>query len=167
MATIAPKYFEAIYPGVDGAEGRVFSAAEEASQSFGKKAPVVLDSGELELVADTGASMIGLSLQAASGTTDTQIEYVLILSGAELWSGSSSAAGANSHTTAITSLFADNVSFIASTVSGQTAKTVIDFSDTTNEWITTVAIDPRYTLGDTGGRYIFRWNPAKLIHSDV
>ncbi|KKK64744.1 hypothetical protein LCGC14_2981140, partial [marine sediment metagenome] len=73
MATIGVKDFE-LTSFSEADAGYVYEYEEEASQTFLKKQPVVLDnsSGEVEVAADTG-QILGFSLKAATTTTGSLI----------------------------------------------------------------------------------------------
>ena len=159
MATLGVKYFEAVSMSEYEA-GLVFEYPEEASQTFKYKAPVVFDgsSGEIEIAVDTGF-LYGLSLLAATGTTGTSIP-VQVLTPNSVWAGTLSTAGA----TVITALtdVGQQYSWILSTVTGETAKTVVDQADTTTPHCLIIALDPRDAVGDNNGRVLFMWERTAL-----
>lgn len=159
MATLGVKYFEVTIGGEDQ-WGLVFSYPEEASQTFKLKAPVLFDatSGEIEIAVDTGFHF-GLALEAASGTTGTLID-VLISTSIQVVAGTLSDAGATV-ITAVTDVGRE-YSYILSTVTGETAKTVVDQADTTTPSCLIIALDPRDPTGDNNGRVLFMWNPDEL-----
>lgn len=161
MATLGIKKFEATFD-IENYSGRVRTYQEEASQTFKKMDPVTFDatSKEIELAVDTTHSWVGFALEDASGTTGTEIQ-VLVVSQDMWFSVSTSAAGAAA-ATAYTDL-GILCSFIKSSESGETDKTVLDLSDTTNDFFEIVDYDRRDDLADTNGRYIVRPNPAYLV----
>ena len=160
MATLGVKGFELVF--IDEYDaGNVFHYLEEASQTFKAKDPVVLDatSKEVELAADTNPEWVGFALEDASGTAGTEIE-VLVVQPTMYFSVSVSTAGA-ALATAVTHV-GTFCSFIKSTETGETDKTVLDIADTTNDFFEVVALDTRDEVGDTNGRVIVRPNPAYL-----
>jgi hypothetical protein len=83
---------------------------------------------------------------------------VLLADRIQLWSGNKSTAGASA-VTALTDL-GDLIDWLASTETGQTAKTVLDTGS--QNMFEIVALDPRDAVGDTGGRLIFRVEDGKV-----
>lgn len=159
MATVGIKYFELTLNGPEGdAAGLIFQYPEEASQTFLKKQPVVFDatSGEIEVAVDTTIAS-GMSLEAASGTTGTLIS-VMLFTYDQFWSGNVSTAGA-ARVSALTDV-GRSFDWLASAVSGQTAKTVFD--DAGTSFFDSYALDPRDAVGDTNGRILCRVATGKI-----
>ncbi len=138
---------------------------ETAGQTVSKGHPVVLDSaGRVKLAVDTETGPFGIAAADFSGTTDALLR-VNILNHGDIYSASGSAAGAT-RTTIRTDVGA-KVSWILSSVSGETTKAVLDFSDTTgdagNVGPVFEVIDLLDAVGVVDGRYLFRlgngdWN---------
>ena len=102
---------------------------EAASQSFVKGDPVVLNaSGQVQLAVDTG-NHFGIAAEDASGVTNTVLR-VIVLGFVDIVRVSQSNAGAaqNSAQTQV----GLRCSYIKSSVTGQTTKTVLDTADTGN-----------------------------------
>ena len=102
---------------------------ETAGQTVSKGHPVVLDSaGRVKLAVDTETGPFGIAAADFSGTTDALLPVTIITQG-DLWIASGSAAGAT-RTVARTDVGL-KVSWILSTITDNTTKAVLDFSDTT------------------------------------
>ena len=158
MATIGIKFFELTLNGPEENAGLIFDYPEEASQTFLKKQPVVFDasSGEIEVATDTGIAA-GMSLEAASGTAGTMI-LVQLFTYDQFWSGNVSTAGA-ARVSAVTDI-GRSFDWLASSVTGQTAKTVFDDAGTAQ--FDCYALDPRDVVGDTSGRLLVRVAAGKI-----
>jgi hypothetical protein len=129
---------------------------EAATQTFAKGDPVNLTTGGLvEAAADTG-SVLGLALEAASGTTSNSVSVLIINPWSDLFTASVSAAGATA-TSAQTDVGL-HCSWVKSTQTGETAKTVIDRSDVTTPGLE--MLGPYDPIGTVDGRMIFRWVPS-------
>lgn len=131
---------------------------EAAAQSFKKGDPVKLNtSGQVLIAVDTEGS-IGIADEDATGTTNTVLS--VILSNVDDWfSASASEAGAT-HTLAQTDVGL-RCSYIKSTVTGETAKTVVDLSDTQADVLHVIGL--RDPVGTVDGRVYFRWEAAQRI----
>jgi len=130
----------------------VRSYPEQASETFTKGDPVILDTaGRIGAAADTG-NVFGIALQDASGTTDTPIR-VLIVGHEDIFRASASAAGATR--TVTRSDVGLRCSYIKSTISGQTAVMTLDTSDTTTP--SCEILDVRDPVGTVDGEYYFRF----------
>ena len=126
---------------------------EAASETFVKGDPVKLDTaGRVLLAVDTeGPGVFGLANADASGTTDALVSITVLTLG-DLVSASGSAAGATR--TVIRTDVGLQVSWIKSTITGQTTKSVLDISDvTTPTW---EIIDVLDDVGVVDGRYVAR-----------
>jgi hypothetical protein len=131
---------------------------EEASQTFKRGDPVKLDNtGEIEAAVDTGGS-IGYADKDASGTTGTLIPVVL-WNQDDLFTASLSEAGAT-HTLVQTDV-GERCSWIKSSVSGETDKTVVDLSDTQGDVVEIVGL--RDPVGTVDGRVYFRIVATQII----
>lgn len=141
---------------------------EAAAQTVSKGHPVVLDSaGRVKLAVDTETGPFGILLEDFSGTTDNLVRVAVITQG-DLWIASGSAAGATRDV--IRTDVGAKVSWILSSVSGETTKAVLDFSDTTgdagNLGPAFEVLDIYDPVGTTDGRYVFRigngdWNSVR------
>ena len=132
---------------------------ETASQAFFKGDPVKLDTAGRVLIAlDTeGPGVLGIANGDASGTTDALVGVTLLTLG-DIVSASASAAGATR--TVTRSDVGLQCSWIKSSVSGETDKSVLDASDTTTPtWEIIDVLDP---VGTVDGRYL-----ARLIATPV
>lgn len=138
----------------------IVEAPEDSSQSYKIGTPVVYDaSGDgFKTATDTVAALSGIALADATNVTSgfTTIP-VVIPTALDIFSATIGSAGANgtAHHDDDTA-FVDAYSWIASTETGETTKYTVDVADTTNEWITVIALDPRDASGTTGGRVLFR-----------
>ena len=138
---------------------------ETAGQTVAKGHPVVLDgAGRVKLAVDTETGPFGIANADFSGTTDALLPVTIITQG-DLWIASGSAAGAT-RTVARTDVGL-KVSWILSTITDNTTKAVLDFSDTTgdagNMGPVFEVIDVYDAVGTVDGRYVFRigagdWN---------
>jgi len=130
---------------------------EAAAQSFKRGDPVKLVAGKVTLAVDTEGSY-GISKRDASGVTDTKIQ-VIVHNFDDLYTASLSAAGATS-TLAVTNVGV-RCSYIKSTITGNTTKTVVDLSDAQTDVLVIVGLkDP---VGTVDGRVYFRWLNAQFI----
>lgn len=160
MATLGVKTFELTEFGESDA-GWVFSYKEDASMSFKKKDPVVLEdgSGQVENAVET-AGFLGLALENASGVENTDI-LVLVVNRHMIFSCSVSNNGA-AQATALSQV-GRRYGYIKSSVTGSTNLTTVDINDTTNDNWEVIALDPRDAVGDINGRVLVRAVDAKLI----
>ncbi len=141
---------------------------EAAGQTFVKGDPVALDTaGRVKLAVDTETGPAGIANGAASGTTDALVS-VTLLTRADILAASSSAAGATRTVTRSDVGF--KLSWIKSTVSGETTKSVLDNSDTAgdagNLGPAFEIIDILDAVGVVDGRYLCRlgmgdWNSLR------
>lgn len=161
MATLGVKTFELTKFGEQEA-GYIFPYPEDASQSYKKGDPVVLEdgSGQVLLATDT-AGFLGIAWQDASGVENT-VRLVLVVTPQMVFSVSIAGAAGIAAVTAQANVGV-RYSYVKSGVAGSTTKTVIDSSDTTNDNWEVIGLDPRDALGDTNGRLLVRAVPAKLI----
>jgi hypothetical protein len=137
------------------------SYPEAATQTFAKGDPLKLTTGGLiEIATDVDQSIFGIALEAASGTTSDPVAVLVINPWSDIFSASISAAGATA-TSAQTDVGLA-MSFIKSTQTGETAKMVLDRSDTTTPSVEVIgAKDP---IGTVDGRMYFRWIPIASMH---
>jgi hypothetical protein len=164
MATLGVKGVElwSTGPHIDG---RIVKGREKASQSFKKGDFLSTDTnGVVRIAVDTESGIYALALEDASGTTNNEVD-ILLLDGTMLFSASVSAAGAAA-ATAITNVGL-RCSWIRSTVTGETNKNVIDTSDTTTPDLEIMMYDRRDPLGDTNGRLIFRVIESRILARGV
>jgi hypothetical protein len=164
MATLGVKRIELVN-GDEYQYGSVYEYPEAAAQTFKKKDFVNTASGQVKLAVDTESGNFGLALEDASGTTDALVE-ILLINSSMIFSGTLSAAGAATATVQATHVGLQ-CSWIKSTVTGETTKTVVDASDTTTPSLEIILLDPRDPVGDTNGRVYFRVLPAFLIARGV
>jgi hypothetical protein len=131
---------------------------EDASETFKKGDPVKLGTdGQLTIAVDTEGSL-GIAEQNASGTENTEIR-VTVHNFDDLYTASLSEAGAT-HTLAQSDVGL-RCSYIKSTISGETTKTVVDASDTQSDVLVIVGLkDP---VGTVDGRVYFKWLPTQFI----
>lgn len=150
MAVYAFRWVRSAHP---SSGPNVIHYPEAASQTFKKGDPVKLDTaGRVLLAVDTeSAGVFGLADADASGTTDATVPIV-VLSIGDIVSASGSAAGATRDV--IRTDVGLQCSYIKSTVTGETAKTVLDISDTTTP--TWEILDNKDAVGTTDGRYYAR-----------
>ena len=136
----------------------VLTYPEDASQTFAVGDPVKLDTaGQVLLAVDTEGSH-GIAKRAASGVENTDIQ-VTLHNPDDLYTASASEAGAT-HTLAQSDVGL-RCSYIKSTVTGETTKTVVDLSDTQADVLEVVGLkDP---VGTVDGRVYFRWVRAQII----
>lgn len=153
MATLGVKTFELTRFGEYEA-GSVYSYPEAASQSFKVGDPVKLNSsGQVLLGVDTESGIFGIAWEDASGTTDNEV-LILVLNADMIFSVSQSNAGAAQ--ASAQSQVGLQCSWIKSTVSGETTKSVIDTADTTTPAFEIIGLDSRDAVGDTNGRVLVR-----------
>lgn len=130
---------------------------EAAAQTYKRGDPVVLDTaGRVKIAVDTG-DVFGIADKDAKGTTDTA-SPIIVIDDSVIFSASVSAAGATAN-----SAQADvglRCSYIKSTITGETAKTVIDTSDVTNLNIDILDLYDAAATAD--GRYFFRFVRNKV-----
>jgi hypothetical protein len=160
MATLGVKTFELTKFGELEA-GYIFPYKEDASQSFKRMDPVVLESGsgQVQIAVET-AGFLGLAWQDASGTENTEL-LVLVVTPQMIFSCSVSNDGA-AQATALTQV-GIRYGYKKSSVTGSTTLTTVDVNDTTNDNWEVIGLDPRDPVGDTNGRVLVRAVPAKLI----
>ncbi len=139
---------------------------EAAAQSATLKGdPVKLDTaGRVLLAVDTEGETVedlggfyGFAAQDMSGTTDAIVKILLAQPG-DIFAVSASAAGATR--TVIRSDVGLRCSWIRSTVSGETTKSVLDVSDTTAKQLHFEIIDTLDAVGTVDGRYLARVSPT-------
>jgi hypothetical protein len=125
---------------------------EAATQTFVKGDPVKIDSaGRVLLAVDTETGPFGIANGDASGTTDALVSVTVLTLG-DILSASGSAAGATR--TVTRSDVGLRCSWIKSSISGETTKSVIDVNDTTTPaW---EILDNLDAVGVTDGRYLVR-----------
>jgi hypothetical protein len=125
---------------------------EAASQSFKKGDPVKLNtSGQVLLAVDTESGPWAIANADASGTTNAEVGVTLMTVG-DVFVASASAAGATR--TVTQSDVGLQCSWIKSTVTGETDKSVLDQADTTTPSFEIV--DTYDDVGTVDGRYEFR-----------
>jgi len=131
---------------------------EEASQTFKKGDPVKLDTtGEIEASVDTGGSL-GIAGRDATTVTGSEIPVTLFNSH-DVFTASASEAGATH--TLVQGDVGLRCSWIKSTVTGETAKTVVDLSDTQGDVFEVVGL--RDPVGTVDGRVYFRVVNSQII----
>ena len=126
---------------------------EAAAQTFVKGDPVVLNvSGQVLLAVDTG-NIHGIADEDASGTTDNRVKVIVINPDTDVYVASQSNAGAeqNSAQTQV----GLQCSFIKSTVTGQTTKTVLDTADVGN--LNCEILELKDPAGTPNGEVYFRF----------
>lgn len=130
----------------------------KSGQSFKKGDPVKLDTnGQLLIAVDTEGS-IGIADEDAPSTA-LELTSVILSNVDDWFSASASEAGAT-HTLAQTDVGL-RCSYIKSTVTGETAKTVVDLSDTQADVLHVIGL--RDPVGTVDGRVYFRWEAAQRI----
>lgn len=109
---------------------QVIRYPEAAAQTFVKGDPVKIDTaGRVLLAVDTeGPGIAGIADEDATGTTDNRIKVTLTLLGDVLRASQSNAGAAQDSAQTQVGL---QCSWIKSSVSGQTTKSVLDTADTT------------------------------------
>ena len=143
----------------------VLGYPEAAGEAFKKGDPVKLDAaGRVLLAVDTQGNTVpdlagfyGFAGADASGTTDAIVKIVVVQP-TDLFAVSASAAGATR--TVIRSDVGLECSWIKSTVSGETDKSVIDVSDTTAKQLHFQILDTLDAVGTVDGRYLVRVSPT-------
>jgi hypothetical protein len=138
----------------------IVEGVESDSQTYLKGTPVVFDASNpgRKIATDSVAALSGIV--QADGTNVTSghaVQAVIVPTALDVFSATIAAAGTNGtaeHDLATGAV--DAFSWIASAESGETAKYTVDTSDTTNEWITVIGLDPRDASGTSGGRVLFR-----------
>ncbi len=150
MAVFAFEWVRSAHP---SSGPQVANYPETAGQTFAKGDPVKLDTaGRVLLAVDTeGPGVFGIANAAASGTTDAALSVTLLTLG-DILSASASAAGATR--TVVRTDVGLQCSWIKSTVTGETAKSVLDTSDTTTP--TFEILDNKDAVGVVDGRYYCR-----------
>lgn len=145
-------------PGRPSSEQATAYFPEKASQTFKKGDPVMLDTnGQLLIAVDTGGS-VGIAEEDASGTTNNLVRVTLHNTD-DWYTASASEAGAT-HTLAQTDVGL-RCSYIKSTITGETAKTVVDLSDTQADVLHVIGL--KDAVGTVDGRVYFRWEGAQII----
>ena len=153
MATVGVKTFELTRFG-EAEAGNVFSYPEAASQSFKTGDPVKLNtSGQVLLAVDTEDGIWGIAWEDATGTTANMV-LILVLTPAMVFAVSQSNAGA-AQASAQTQVGLQ-CSYIKSTVTDETTKTVLDTADTTTPTFEIIYLDGRDPVGDSNGRVLCR-----------
>ncbi len=147
---------------------QVRSYPEVAGQTVSKGHPVTIDAnGRVELGVESQTGFFGLALADFSGTTDALLR-VNIVTQSDLFIASGSAAGATR--TVIRTDVGAKISWILSTITDNTTKAVLDFSNTTgdagNLGPPVEVIDIYDPVGTVDGRYVFRvgqgdWNSVR------
>jgi len=164
MATVGVRAISLLND-VEREAGRVIKGAEKASQTFKKGDFLSTDTnGVVRVALDTETGLYAFALEDATGVTNNEVD-ILLLDGAQLFTASISAAGGVADT-AITNLGL-RCGWIRSTQTGETAKNVVDTSDTTTPDLEILDYDRRDTLGDTNGRLIFRVITARIVARGV
>ncbi len=138
---------------------------EAASETFAKGDPLKLDTaGRVLLAVDTQgdsvaslAGFFGFAGQAASGTTDAIVKVVIAMPG-DIYAVSASAAGATR--TVIRTDIGLECSWIKSTVTGETTKSVLDTSDVAATVLHFQILDNLDAVGTVDGRYLVRVSPT-------
>ena len=135
-----------------------FTYPEAAAQTFKKGDPVKLNtSGQVLLAVDTEGSW-GIAKKDATGVTNSPIQ-VIVHDTKDFYAASASAAGATR--TVTQSDVGLRCSYIKSTQSGETDKTVLDVSDAQSDVLQIVGLkDP---VGTVDGRYYFQWRAEQII----
>jgi len=130
----------------------------KSGQTFKKGDPVMLDTnGQLLIAVDTGGS-VGIAAQDAPSTA-LELTRVTLHNTIDWYTASASEAGAT-HTLAQTDVGL-RCSYIKSTVTGETAKTVVDLSDTQADVLHVIGLVD--AVGTVDGRVYFRWESAQII----
>lgn len=131
---------------------------EAGSQSFKRGDPVLLqDDGQVAIAIDSGGS-IGIADKDATGTENSEIP--VILHNTDDWYTASMSEAGATHTSAVTDI-GERCSYIKSTVTGETAKTVIDLNDAQGDVLEIVGL--RDPAGTVDGRAYFRWVATQII----
>lgn len=137
--------------------GNVLNYPEDtnmSANSFRYMQPVKLTTnGTVEDVTDTETGLLGFALKASTGTANTSIP-VLLANYDMLFVASQSTAGATQVT--IQTQVGLKCSWILSTITGHTTKTVIDTADTTTPIFEIIKLDTRDPVGTADGRVIVR-----------
>ena len=141
-------------------EGQTMTQPETAAQTFKVGDPLVLDgAGRIKLAVESGSTPF-VALEDASGTTDNEVLVMMVEEG-QIWSINLSNAGAADDYEL--TMAGDNYGFIKSTQTGETAKTTLDFNDTSNEVLQLVRVDPRSAVGDTNALLWVKFVAAKIV----
>lgn len=131
----------------------------KSGETFKRGDPVMLDTnGQLLIAVDTGGS-IGIADDDAANYSALDNVPVILHNTDDYYTASLSAAGAT-HTLAQTDVGL-RCSYIKSTISGETTKTVVDASDTQADVLEIVGL--RDAVGTVDGRVYFRWVNAQII----
>lgn len=164
MATLGVKAIQ-LYNPDERQAGSVYQYPEDPSETFKVGDWVKLDTdGQVLLAIDTESGLWGLALAAASGTTDALVD-ILVVDDTMVFTASQSNAGATQIT--VQTQAGLQCSWIKSTVTGETDKTVIDTADTTTPDLEILALDPRDPVGDNNGRLLFRIISSRIIARSV
>ena len=143
--------------GDEGDIGRVVNYPEDTNMSantFRKMSLVKLtSSGTIEDVTDAETSVLGWALSPSTGTANTSIPVLLANYDIELVA-SQSTAGATQVT--VQTQVGLKCSWILSTITGHTTKTVIDTADTSTPQYEIIKLDTRDAVGTADGRVIVR-----------
>jgi hypothetical protein len=140
----------------------VLTYPEAAAQTFKKGDPVKVNAGGQVLLGVDTEGSLGIAERDASGVTNTDIR-VTLHNYDDLYTASLSAAGATA--TLAQADVGTRCSYIKSTITGETAKTVVDKSDAQTDVLVIVGLkDP---VGTVDGRVYFRWQTAQFIPEGV
>lgn len=152
--------------GDEGDMGRVIEYPEDtnmSANSFRYMQPVKLTtSGTVEDVLDTETGLLGFALKAATGTANTLIP-VLLANYDQWFVASQSTAGATQVT--VQTQVGLECSWILSTITDHTTKTVIDTADVTTPIFEIIKLDPRDAVGTSDGRVIVRISRGYTIEA--
>ncbi len=138
-----------------GAEPYLDDQPQANSETFVVGDPIMLDtSGQVIIAVDTGFTY-GIALEAAANDSNNAKVLILVIQPTDLFTASQSTAGAtqNSAQTQV----GLKCSYIKSTISDETAKTVIDTADTTTPSCEIVGLDTRQAVATAEGRVVFRF----------
>ena len=164
MATVGVRAVR-LYNGSEKDYGKVFGLPEKASQTFVRGDWVKTDTnGQVSLAVDTESGLYGLAMADASGTTDDLVD-ILLVDATMLFVASQSNAGAAQVT--VQTQVGLQCSWIKSTVTGETTKTVVDTADTTTPDLEILYLDTRDAVGDSNGRVVFKILDSRLIARSV
>lgn len=120
-------------------QGLVIEYPEKASATFAKNDLVALTSGQIDIAGADPTKILGIALKAKTGTTDSLIPVYVIRPG-DVFVMKSSSTTAQSN---------EGVSYGIVTSTGALT---VDVSDTTNTRVNVINLDPRDTVGTSGGR---------------
>lgn len=145
------------YRSTVGAEPYLDDQPQANSQSFVVGDPVMLNtSGQVVIAVDTGFTY-GIALEAGANDSNNANVLFLVIQPTDLFVASQSTAGAT-QVSAQTQVGL-KCSYIKSTISGETTKTVVDTADTTTPSLEIVGVDTRSdsAVGAADGRVVFRF----------